>query len=70
MNVKAVEFEAEIRQVKTMADGSVNIIINMPEHCREQAKVIMDWHHLVVRGVMTIEETVQSEHIKKTWLAN
>lgn len=55
-NVKAVEFEAEVRQVKTMADGSVSIYLNLPEHCREQAKVIMDWHHLVVRGVLTVDE--------------
>ena len=55
--IKAIEFKAEVRQVKTMADGSVNIILNLPEHCREQAKVVMDWHHLVVRGMLAVEES-------------
>lgn len=28
----AVEFEAQVRQVKTMADHSVNIALNLPEY--------------------------------------
>jgi hypothetical protein len=35
--VKAVEFVAEIRQVKTMADHTVNVILNLPEYCGSQA---------------------------------
>lgn len=41
--IKAVEFEAELRQVRTMADGSVNILLNLPEYCMPQVKVMMDW---------------------------
>jgi hypothetical protein len=41
--VKAVEFEAELRQVRTMADGTVNVILNLPEYCMPQVKVMMDW---------------------------
>ena len=53
--VKAVEIRAEVRQIKTMADGSVSVVINLPEDCIEQAKVLMDWHHLEVYGVLSIE---------------
>jgi hypothetical protein len=50
--VKAVEIEAELRQIRTMADGSVNIVLNVPEYCREQIKVMLDWLHLEVKVVM------------------
>ena len=36
--VKAVEIRAELRQIKTMADFSANLIINVPEDCREQGR--------------------------------
>ena len=39
----AVEFEAEMRQVKSMADGTYNITINVPEYCLEQVQVLMGW---------------------------
>jgi len=42
-SIKAVEIEAELRQVKTMADGTFNIILNVPEYCAEQVKVMLDW---------------------------
>ena len=54
-NVKAVEIRAELRQIKTMTDGSVNIILNLPEDCREQVKAMMDWHHLELYGVLALE---------------
>lgn len=50
--VKAVEFEAEVRQVKSMADGTYNIILNVPEYCLPQVKVIMGWLLAEVRIVM------------------
>ena len=42
-SVKAVEIEAELRQVKTMVDGSVNLTFNVPEYCMPQVKVMLDW---------------------------
>ena len=42
-NIKAVEIRAEIRQIKTMADGTVNIVLNLPEDCMEQVKVLLGW---------------------------
>ena len=41
--IKAVEVEAELRQVKSMADGSVNITFNLPEYCIDQAKILLGW---------------------------
>ena len=51
---KAVEFEAEIRQVKTMADGSFNITLNLPEYCSKQAQWFLAHVLDVGRGVFDI----------------
>ncbi len=49
---KAVELEAEVRQLKTMADGTVNLTLNIPEYCMEQAKILMGWLKDEVRLVI------------------
>ena len=36
-DIKAVDHVEEIRHVKTMADGSFNITLNLPEYCADQA---------------------------------
>ena len=51
-NIKAVEIRAELRQIRTMADGSVNIILNLPEDCKEQVKVLLDWLGMEVKAVI------------------
>ncbi len=50
--VVAIEFDAEARQVKTMADGTVNVVLNVPEYCIEQVKAILSWRGSQVRIVM------------------
>ncbi len=50
--IKAVEVRAELRQIKTMADGSVNIVLNLPEDCIEQVKAMLDWLGLEVKAVI------------------
>ena len=62
VKVKAVEIRAELRQIKTMADGSVTITLNLGERYREQAKVMLDWHHLIVRGVLVLEDEESEEY--------
>ncbi len=52
-DIKAIEVRAELRQSKTMVDGSTNIILNIPEDCREQVKVMLDWLGLELRVVLT-----------------
>ena len=55
--IRAIEVRAEVRQIRTMADGTINLILNLPEDCREQAKVLLDWLGLEVKAVI-VEETV------------
>jgi hypothetical protein len=50
--IKAVEVRAEVRQIKTMADGTVNVVLNLPEDCMEQVKVLLDWLGLEVKAVI------------------
>ena len=52
--IKAVEIRAELRQIKTMADHSVNITLNLPEDCTEQVKVMLDWLGLEVKAVIVV----------------
>jgi hypothetical protein len=49
---KAVEIRAEVRQIRTMADGTVNVTLNLPEDCMSQVKVMLDWLGLEIRAVM------------------
>ena len=56
-NVKAVEIRAELRQIKTMVDGSVNIILNLPEECLPQVKVLLDWLQLEVKAVIALPDS-------------
>jgi hypothetical protein len=54
--VKAVEVRAELRQIKTMADGSINIVLNLPEDCKPQVKVMLDWLALELRVILAQAE--------------
>ena len=49
----AVEFEAEMRQVKSMADGTYNIVLNVPEYCLPQVQTMMGWLKSLIRVIMT-----------------
>jgi len=51
-DIKAVEVRAELRQIKTMADGTVTITLNLPEDCKEQVKVLLDWLQLELKAVI------------------
>jgi hypothetical protein len=53
--VRAVEVRAEVRQIKTMVDGSVNVVLNLPEDCKEQVKVLLDWIGYEVKAVFKNE---------------
>jgi hypothetical protein len=52
---KAIEIRAEVRQVRTMCDHTVNVILNLPEDNLPQAKVLLGWVSSEVRAV--IEKT-------------
>jgi hypothetical protein len=59
--VKAVEIRAELRQIKTMADFTTNIVLNVPEDCREQVKVLLDWLGNEVGVVMVDGDHLEGE---------
>jgi hypothetical protein len=54
--VKAVEIRAELRQIRTMADGTVNVLLNLPEDCIPQVKVLLDWLGLEVKAVIANDQ--------------
>ncbi len=47
--IKAVEIDAELRQVKSMVDGSFNVILNVPEYCLPQVQQLLEWLNDQVR---------------------
>jgi len=48
----AIEFEAEMRQVKSMADGTYNVVLNVPEYCLPQVKEMMGWLKSLIRVII------------------
>ena len=61
----AAEFVAEIRQVKTMVDKTVNVTLNLPETCREAAMWMMSHQSDMIRIVAVLEDTKQSDRRTK-----
>ena len=55
-DIKAIEMVAEVRQIKTMADFSINVTLNIPENCKEQCKNLIDWQGKQVRMVIVLEQ--------------
>lgn len=43
MEPQVVKFDAELRQIKSMADGTFNLILNVPEYCLPQTQTMMAW---------------------------
>ena len=54
-----IRFQAEVRAVKTMADGTVNVTLNLPEYCLDEAKRFIDWHSMMVNVVAKVEQMGQ-----------
>lgn len=52
----AVEAIAEIRQVKTMADYSINVVLNFPEPFKPAAKKFIDWQGKMIHIVAVLED--------------
>ena len=49
---KAIEIRAEVRKVQSMVDHSYNVILNLPEDCLPQAKVLLGWIGDEIRAVL------------------
>ena len=50
--IKAVEIRAEVRQIKSMVDGSYNLTLNIPEDCIDQVRELLGWIGLEVKAVI------------------
>jgi hypothetical protein len=59
--VKAVEFVAEVRQVKTMADHTVNLTLNMPEYCVQQAAWFLQHQGGMIQCVSLLQALTNDE---------
>ena len=59
-----VKFEAELRQVKSMADRSYNLTLNIPEYNLEQAQELMGWllDHVAV-AIVRVGESENHFHV-------
>jgi hypothetical protein len=56
--IEPVKFDAEVRQIKSMADGSFNLTLNIPEYNIEQAKSLMGWlRDQVAVAIMLVKES-------------
>lgn len=53
---QAVELDAELRQIRSMADGTYNIVLNVPEYCLPQVQAMMGWLKSLVSIVMVNED--------------
>jgi hypothetical protein len=51
----AVEVRGELRQIKSMADGTYNVIINLPLDMIEETRALMGWILDEVKIVMVNE---------------
>ncbi len=38
-----------------MADGTINVVLNLPEDCIPQAKVLMDWLKLEIYAYLSLD---------------
>ena len=52
---KAVEYVSEIRQVKTMADRTYNVTLNLPEYCKDQAAWFLKHVGEMAKGISELE---------------
>ena len=46
--IKAVEFEAELRQIRSMSDHTYNLTLNIPEYCLPQVKEMLGWLNIIL----------------------
>jgi len=55
----AIEYEAQVRQVKTMADHSFNVTLNLPEYEAEQASWFLKRVDAAIKCVAAEDGPVQ-----------
>lgn len=57
----AIHFDAEVRQIKTMADHTYNVILNIPEYNLKQVQELMGMlGDMIAVAVVKIDENPDS----------
>ena len=55
MTAKPIKFECELRQVKTMADHSVNLTLNLPEYHSGAAAELIRYIGQMAQAVLVVD---------------
>lgn len=58
---EVVKFEAELRQIKSMADGTYNLTLNIPEYCLKETQTMMAWLKGQVDVAVVYQEPKQDD---------
>jgi len=56
----AVEYHAEIRQVKSMADHTTNVTLNFPEYCKKQSAWFLEHTGEMIAGDAALQKVLES----------
>ena len=61
--IEATKFTAEIRQIKSMADHTFNIVLNVPEYCLNQVQEIMgNLGDMVMVAMVVMDKEDESQY--------
>jgi len=61
---KPVKFDAEVRKIVSMADGTFNLTLNIPEYNLDEAKDLMGWlRDQVAVAIVRVSETENHFHV-------
>ena len=61
---EAIRFDAEVRQIRSMADHTFNVILNVPEYNIDQVKRMMDLMNDMV-AVAMVEVSGEKDESKE-----
>ena len=59
-----IHFDAELRQIRSMADHTFNVILNVPEYQKDQVKLMMDLLNDMV-AVAMVKADGKTDELKK-----
>jgi len=64
--MEAIRFDAEVRQIRSMADHTFNVILNVPEYNVEQVQEMMTMlGDMVAVAMIEVSENQEEEKYKK-----
>jgi len=64
-DIKAVEIEGTIKRLRTMADGSIDLTINLQESCTPAAGKMLEWINEFVGGVLELRKLTEFDNETK-----